>query len=205
MGYFRLMGPVVDADLPVEQALAGGAPQRVGSYRFYFAERWEWSPEVERIHGYGPLGFRDHCRGARPSPNRLAMGRASSGVLAVTVPATAGDISQPWRCGPDTSRRSSGTVSMFALRGAREVKADTCAATAALVRDLAAATGITAVRVQEAFVVAVELPSWLAEPAVHRSHRALVRKLAHFRRFFPDVPDDLPYVWSRAGWVPVLP
>ena len=39
---------------------------------------------------------------------------------------------------------------MFALRGAREVKADTCAATAALVRDLAAATGITAVRVQEA-------------------------------------------------------
>ena len=57
MGYFRLMGPVVDGDLPVEQALAGGAPQRVGSYRFYFAERWEWSPEVERIHGYGPLGF----------------------------------------------------------------------------------------------------------------------------------------------------
>ena len=95
---------------------------------------------------------------------------------------------------------------MFALRGAREVKADTCAATTALVRDLAAATGITAVRVQEAFVVAVELPSWLAEPAVHRSHQsALVRKLAHFRRFFPDVPDDLPYVWSRAGWVPVLP
>ena len=79
---------------------------------------------------------------------------------------------------------------MFALRGAREVKADTCAATAALVSDLAAATGITAVRVQEAFVVAVELSSWLAEPAVHRSHQsALVRKLAHFRRFFPDVPD----------------
>ena len=33
-------------------------PKRVGSYRFYFAdERWEWSPEVERIHGYGPPSF----------------------------------------------------------------------------------------------------------------------------------------------------
>lgn len=40
---------------PVEQALAGGIPQRVGWYRFYFAdERWEWSPEVEAIHGYVP-------------------------------------------------------------------------------------------------------------------------------------------------------
>jgi PAS domain S-box-containing protein len=39
----------------VEQALAGGAPQRFGWYRFYFAdERWEWSPEVARIHGYEP-------------------------------------------------------------------------------------------------------------------------------------------------------
>jgi hypothetical protein len=28
---------------------------RVGSYRFYFAdERWEWSPEVQRMHGYEP-------------------------------------------------------------------------------------------------------------------------------------------------------
>lgn len=40
---------------PVEQALAGGIPQRVGWYRFHFAdERWEWSPEVEAIHGYQP-------------------------------------------------------------------------------------------------------------------------------------------------------
>jgi PAS fold len=37
----------------VEQALAGGDPQRVGWFRFYFAdERWEWSPQVERMHGY---------------------------------------------------------------------------------------------------------------------------------------------------------
>ncbi|MCV7288695.1 ANTAR domain-containing protein [Mycolicibacterium wolinskyi] len=39
----------------VEHALAGGEPQRVGSFRFYFAdERWEWSPQVERMHGYEP-------------------------------------------------------------------------------------------------------------------------------------------------------
>jgi fructose-specific component phosphotransferase system IIB-like protein len=46
-------------DLPgqssVEHALAGGDPQRVGWFRFYFAdERWEWSPQVERMHGYDP-------------------------------------------------------------------------------------------------------------------------------------------------------
>jgi fructose-specific component phosphotransferase system IIB-like protein len=40
---------------PVEYALAGGDPQRVGSFKFYFAdERWEWSPQVERMHGYEP-------------------------------------------------------------------------------------------------------------------------------------------------------
>ena len=39
----------------LEQALTGGTPQRVGGYRFYFNdERWEWSPEVEQIHGYQP-------------------------------------------------------------------------------------------------------------------------------------------------------
>ena len=38
---------------PLEQALTGGTPQRVGGYRFYFNdERWDWSPEVEQIHGY---------------------------------------------------------------------------------------------------------------------------------------------------------
>ena len=44
-----------DEDSSVEQALTGGALQRVGWYRFYFAdERWEWSEEVEQIHGYQP-------------------------------------------------------------------------------------------------------------------------------------------------------
>ncbi|MGV0715422.1 PAS and ANTAR domain-containing protein [Mycolicibacterium sp. XJ662] len=38
-----------------EHALAGGDPQRVGWFRFYFAdERWEWSPQVQRMHGYEP-------------------------------------------------------------------------------------------------------------------------------------------------------
>ena len=42
-------------DSTVEQALAGGAPQQFGWYRFYFDdESWEWSPEVARIHGYEP-------------------------------------------------------------------------------------------------------------------------------------------------------
>lgn len=39
----------------VEEALAGGAPQRVGSFRFYFADqRWEWSEQVQQMHGYEP-------------------------------------------------------------------------------------------------------------------------------------------------------
>jgi ANTAR domain/PAS fold len=38
----------------VEQALAG-APQRVGWFRFYFEDqRWEWSEQVQRMHGYEP-------------------------------------------------------------------------------------------------------------------------------------------------------
>jgi PAS domain S-box-containing protein len=41
----------------VEQALAGGSPQRAGWFRFYFADqRWEWSEQVQRMHGYEPGG-----------------------------------------------------------------------------------------------------------------------------------------------------
>lgn len=44
-----------NTESPIEHALAGGEPQRVGWFRFYFAdERWEWSPQVERMHGYAP-------------------------------------------------------------------------------------------------------------------------------------------------------
>jgi PAS domain S-box-containing protein len=39
----------------IEEALAGGIPQRVGWFRFYFADqRWEWSDQVQRMHGYEP-------------------------------------------------------------------------------------------------------------------------------------------------------
>lgn len=42
-------------EVSAEHALAGGDPQRVGWFRFYFeGERWEWSPQVEAMHGYAP-------------------------------------------------------------------------------------------------------------------------------------------------------
>src|ERR1700739_4621348 len=35
------------------EALVWGAPERVGWFRFFFDdERWEWSPQVARMHGY---------------------------------------------------------------------------------------------------------------------------------------------------------
>ncbi len=85
-------------------------------------------------------------------------------------------------------------------------RADTCAAT--LVGDLLRGTGLASVRTQIALSEAGELPPWLGDPAFHRSHQAaLVRKdPAHYRVFFPDVPDDLPYVWpasDRRRRVPV--
>ena len=47
--------PGGDGSDTIEQALAGGSPQRVGWFRFYFAdERWEWSDQVQRLHGYEP-------------------------------------------------------------------------------------------------------------------------------------------------------
>jgi hypothetical protein len=46
---------VVPGDDTITQALAGGSPHRVGWFRFYFAdERWEWSDQVHRLHGYEP-------------------------------------------------------------------------------------------------------------------------------------------------------
>jgi PAS domain S-box-containing protein len=51
-----LSGPdTSETDGEVEQALAAGGPQRVGWFRFYFDDdRWQWSPQVERMHGYAP-------------------------------------------------------------------------------------------------------------------------------------------------------
>ena len=40
-------------------------------------------------------------------------------------------------------------------------------------------------------------PAWLGNEALHLAYRSnLVRKAPeHYRRLWPDVPDDLPYVW----------
>jgi Pyrimidine dimer DNA glycosylase len=71
---------------------------------------------------------------------------------------------------------------------------DTCAVTIA--DDLRVA-GVPTVRSQVALAAADALPPWLGDEALHRSHRsALVRKdHVHYGPLFPDVPDDLPYVW----------
>ncbi|MFC4048984.1 MSMEG_6728 family protein [Actinomadura syzygii] len=75
---------------------------------------------------------------------------------------------------------------------------DTCAAT--LRSELAGAVGVERPRVQDGLADAGELPPWLGDAALHRSHRsALVRKdPAFYRPLFPGVPDDLPYVWPRS-------
>lgn len=72
--------------------------------------------------------------------------------------------------------------------------ADTCATT---IRSDLALGGVTVVRSQAELAEEGLLPEWLGDPDFHRSHQSsLVRKdPAHYRRFFPDVPDDLPYIW----------
>ena len=74
---------------------------------------------------------------------------------------------------------------------------DTCAAT--IVADLAPA-GVRVVRSQAELAEAGALPRWLGDEDFHRAHRSsLVRKDPDFYRpRFPDVPDDLPYVWPEA-------
>ena len=71
---------------------------------------------------------------------------------------------------------------------------DTCEAT--ILADLAA-SGVAGTRSQDELAAAGALPPWLGDEALHRSHQsALVRKdAATYRPLFPDVPDDLPYLW----------
>ena len=80
----------------------------------------------------------------------------------------------------------------------RRGHADSSAAT--LLNDLGSATQLTVVREQDRLGDAGELPEWLGDGAFHRSHQsALVRKEpSHYRRYFPDVADDLPYVWPQS-------
>jgi hypothetical protein len=75
-------------------------------------------------------------------------------------------------------------------------RADTTAAT--LLADLGGPAGI---RGQEELATSGELPPWLGDPDLHRSHQsALLRKDPAFYRplFGDDVPDDLPYVWPAS-------
>lgn len=77
-------------------------------------------------------------------------------------------------------------------------RADTCAVT--LVADYAAfleRADISGVRSQHELASARELPPWLGDQAVHRSHRSALRRKdpVLYDTVFPDVPDDLPYVW----------
>ena len=71
---------------------------------------------------------------------------------------------------------------------------DTCAET--ITADLSTA-GVTAIRSYEDLATDGALPGWIFDPALHRSHRSnLIRKdPGHYSPLFPDVPDDLPYVW----------
>lgn len=73
-------------------------------------------------------------------------------------------------------------------------RADTGAAT---ITEELARHGVTTIRSEAELADADALPPWWGEEAVHESHRsALVRKdPEHYRRFFPDVPADLPYTW----------
>ncbi|WP_338121628.1 PAS and ANTAR domain-containing protein [Mycobacteroides salmoniphilum] len=74
----RRLGRPTRADTKLDQALTGGQAQTVGRFRFFIDdERWEWSDEVQQIHGYAP--------GEMPSP-------ATSQVLAHKHPDDYGHV-----------------------------------------------------------------------------------------------------------------
>lgn len=75
---------------------------------------------------------------------------------------------------------------------------DTTAGT--LLAELQAGTGLGGAREQNALLRAHELPPWLGDEAFHHSHQSsLVRKdPTYYRPLFPEVADDLPYMWPRS-------
>ncbi|MBW3641640.1 MAG: MSMEG_6728 family protein [Actinobacteria bacterium] len=77
--------------------------------------------------------------------------------------------------------------------------ADSCAAK--IEEEFRQAASRADVRSQEALAAHDLLPPWLGDDAFHRSHQsALVRKdPQRYRTHFPDVPDDLPYVWPGSA------
>jgi hypothetical protein len=73
-------------------------------------------------------------------------------------------------------------------------RADTCATT--LATDAVEGCGLSIVRLQSELLEARELPPWLGEDDLHRSHRsALLRKDPEYYGQLFDEPADLPYVW----------
>jgi Pyrimidine dimer DNA glycosylase len=80
-------------------------------------------------------------------------------------------------------------------------RADTCATT--LVRDLSQGCKVSQVRHQPELALAGELPPWLGDDALHRSHRsALLRKDPEWYARYFDEPTDLPYVWPASDRLP---
>ncbi|MGI8647169.1 MAG: cytoplasmic protein [Acidimicrobiales bacterium] len=76
-------------------------------------------------------------------------------------------------------------------------RADTCAAS--LIREIAERRGINGIRQQSKLLIAGELPPWLGNEGLHRSHRsALLRKDTEWYGKFFDGPSDLPYVWPKS-------
>ena len=61
----------------------------------------------------------------------------------------------------------------------------------------AASAGVDHIRSQGELAEAGQLPPWLGDEALHRSHRSsLLRKDPQsYRPLFPEDPDDLPYHW----------
>lgn len=76
--------------------------------------------------------------------------------------------------------------------------ADTCAAT--ILTDLAEA-GLPSPRGQTELARAGNLPAWLGDQRLHRSHQAaLVRKNPeYYQPLFPDADRELPYFWPTTA------
>jgi hypothetical protein len=53
--------------------------------------------------------------------------------------------------------------------------------------------------------IQIEYPSWLGNTQFHESHQAnLVRKFPeHYRQYFPEIDDTLPYYWATKQQVVV--
>ena len=80
-------------------------------------------------------------------------------------------------------------------------RADTCKLT--LLQDLADRCGTTRVRLQHQLASAKDLPPWLGDEKLHRSHRsALLQKDPDFYGKLFDDPVGLPYVWRSSDRTP---